>query len=70
MAERHRLCVGKLTPRGMRLLVPHDRIGELAEVAGRLRQHGHELTISASPATLKGRAPDTGVRVTVRRPSK
>lgn len=62
-----RLAVGKLTPRGARLVVPHGRLAELARCAAQWRAHGHELTIVADPAVLNGLALDHGARVTVRR---
>ncbi len=68
MSER--LAVGKLTPRGLRMVVPHERLAELAAGAAKWRQAGHEVFISASPARLNrltNRMEDTGMRVTVTR---
>lgn len=64
-----RLAVGRLTKNTTRMTVPHDRIPEMARDAASFRAAGYELTISASPAVLNGRAADTGARVILRRPT-
>ncbi len=70
MSEPRRLCVGRMTPRVTRMIVPHARLGELARAAGQFREAGYEFHAVANPATLNrqtGESHDSGMRVTLRK---